>query len=345
MVYHIIVSFGRERQYEFKFSHTELAAGSPEEARRWFDKEFADLECEPSNPMGKVLIIDKILNVARYGGEQRFIDRQGLGDALCPLHGPGARARHRAHRRGRVQYRLLMRLPAAALGSSHCGAGLRTCAVSFFAHRLAHGQVGQRVLSAPGPFNRSMNKAFTKESDDGRRGAGRRASIPRSGCRRERATTSRRAGTRASAELDHLLRVERPQVVERRAVGGANGDRSENADYIYGKRRLREIDRRIRFLTRRLDLAEIVDPAGPREHRAGVSLGRTVTICDEQGMESTYQIVGVDETDSARGRISWVSPLARALLKSRAGDAVRFRVRPAGARSRCWRSSIRASRP
>ena len=74
MVYHIIVSFGRERQYEFKFSHTELAVGSPEEARRWFDKEFADLECEPSNPMGKVLIIDKILNVARYGGEQRFIE-------------------------------------------------------------------------------------------------------------------------------------------------------------------------------------------------------------------------------------------------------------------------------
>ncbi|EXI72190.1 MAG TPA: hypothetical protein PK440_08930 [Candidatus Accumulibacter phosphatis] len=72
MVYHIIVSFGREREYEYKFSRTELAAGSPEEARRWFDKEFADLECEPSNPMGKVLIIDKILNVARYGGEQRF---------------------------------------------------------------------------------------------------------------------------------------------------------------------------------------------------------------------------------------------------------------------------------
>ncbi len=74
MVYHIIVSFGRERQYEFKFSQSELAAGSPEEARRWFDKEFADLECEPSNPMGKVLIIDKILNVARYGGEQRFVE-------------------------------------------------------------------------------------------------------------------------------------------------------------------------------------------------------------------------------------------------------------------------------
>lgn len=75
MVYHVIVSFGRDREYEFKFSHPEIAAGSPEEARRWFDKEFADLECEPSNPIGKVLIIDKILNVARYGGEPRFADR------------------------------------------------------------------------------------------------------------------------------------------------------------------------------------------------------------------------------------------------------------------------------
>ncbi|HPT48628.1 MAG TPA: hypothetical protein PLS67_09170 [Accumulibacter sp.] len=76
MVYHVVVSFAREREYAFKFSDAELAGGSPEEARRWFDKEFADLECEPSNPMGKVLIIDKILNVARYGGEQRFVDRK-----------------------------------------------------------------------------------------------------------------------------------------------------------------------------------------------------------------------------------------------------------------------------
>ncbi|MBL8397414.1 MAG: hypothetical protein JNL84_04600 [Candidatus Accumulibacter sp.] len=76
MVYHIIIAFARQRQYEFKFSQPDLLGGSPEEARRWFDKEFADLECEPSNPMGKVLIIDKILNVARYGGEQRFIDKK-----------------------------------------------------------------------------------------------------------------------------------------------------------------------------------------------------------------------------------------------------------------------------
>jgi len=128
---------------------------------------------------------------------------------------------------------------------------------------------------------------------------------------------------RIRSELEHLLRVERPQVVGVVQWAASNGDRSENADYIYGKRRLREIDRRIRFLTRRLDLAEIVDPAR-RENTEQVFFGATVTICDEQGLENTYQIVGVDETDSARGRISWVSPLARALLKSREGDTVRF---------------------
>ena len=128
---------------------------------------------------------------------------------------------------------------------------------------------------------------------------------------------------RIRSELEHLLRVERPQVVGVVQWAASNGDRSENADYIYGKRRLREIDRRIRFLTRRLDLAEIVDPAR-RENTEQVFFGATVTICDELGLENTYQIVGVDETDSARGRISWVSPLARALLKAREGDTVRF---------------------
>ncbi|EXI72191.1 MAG TPA: transcription elongation factor GreB [Candidatus Accumulibacter phosphatis] len=133
---------------------------------------------------------------------------------------------------------------------------------------------------------------------------------------------------RLRAELEQLLRVERPQVVSVVQWAAANGDRSENADYIYGKRRLREIDRRIRFLTRRLDLAEVVDPAR-REDTEQVFFGATVTICDEQGAESTYQIVGVDETELARGRITWVSPLARALLRSRAGDTVRFHS-PAG---------------
>lgn len=77
MLYHVTVSFGKDREHEFKFSASELASGTVEEARRWFDREFADLECEPTNPMGKVLIIDKVLNVARYGGEQRFVDGKG----------------------------------------------------------------------------------------------------------------------------------------------------------------------------------------------------------------------------------------------------------------------------
>lgn len=133
---------------------------------------------------------------------------------------------------------------------------------------------------------------------------------------------------RIRSELEQLVRVERPQVVSVVQWAAANGDRSENADYIYGKRRLREIDRRIRFLSKRLDLAEIVDP-GRREPTEQVFFGATVTVCDEQGNEQTYQIVGVDETDFARGRISWVSPLARALLKSREGETVRFQS-PAG---------------
>ncbi len=125
------------------------------------------------------------------------------------------------------------------------------------------------------------------------------------------------------AELDHLLRSERPSVVDAVHWAALNGDRSENGDYIYGKRRLREIDRRIRFLTKRLDLAQVVDPA--RQSAADqVFFGATVTIADEHGGEQTYQIVGVDETDFGRGRISWVSPLARALIKSREGDTVRF---------------------
>ncbi|HMW16375.1 MAG TPA: transcription elongation factor GreB [Accumulibacter sp.] len=130
-------------------------------------------------------------------------------------------------------------------------------------------------------------------------------------------------------ELEQLVRVERPQVVSVVQWAASNGDRSENADYLYGKRRLREIDRRIRFLSKRVESAEVVDPAARRENLDQVFFGATVTLCDEEGQERTYQIVGVDETDFARGRISWVSPLARALLKAREGDTVRFQS-PAG---------------
>lgn len=128
---------------------------------------------------------------------------------------------------------------------------------------------------------------------------------------------------RLKAELEDLVKRERPKVVEVVAWAASNGDRSENGDYIYGKRRLREIDRRIRFLSKRLDVAKVVDPA-VRQETDQVFFGATVTVCDGQGSENTYAIVGVDEADAARGRISWISPLARALLKAREGDTVRF---------------------
>ncbi|MDD4964437.1 MAG: transcription elongation factor GreB [Gallionella sp.] len=127
------------------------------------------------------------------------------------------------------------------------------------------------------------------------------------------------------AELEQLWKVERPVVVNTITWAASNGDRSENGDYIYGKRRLREIDRRIRFLRRRLDLSEVVDPA-QRRHCDQVFFGATVTVCNDQGEELTYSIVGVDEADVARGHISWVSPLAMALLKQREGDVASLRT-------------------
>lgn len=135
---------------------------------------------------------------------------------------------------------------------------------------------------------------------------------------------------RLKAELEHLVKRERPQVVEVVAWAASNGDRSENGDYIYGKRRLREIDRRIRFLTKRLDIAEVVDPLRQGDNDQ-IFFGATVTLSEPEGKEAVYIIVGVDEADVSRGRISWVSPLARALIKSREGDVIRFQS-PAGIR-------------
>ena len=133
---------------------------------------------------------------------------------------------------------------------------------------------------------------------------------------------------RLKDEALHLLDKERPALVKVIQWAASNGDRSENADYIYGKRRLREIDRRIRFLTKRLDAAVVVDPAS-REASDQVFFGATVTVIHESGEEKTYSIVGIDETDASGGRISWISPLARALLKAREGDTVVLRT-PAG---------------
>jgi transcription elongation factor GreB len=137
------------------------------------------------------------------------------------------------------------------------------------------------------------------------------------------------AGFRAlEEELKRLSRVERPRVVEVVAWAAGNGDRSENGDYIYGKRRLREIDRRIRFLRKRLESAQVVDPA-QQKARDRVFFGARVTYAAADGTETTVKIVGVDEADLAEGRISWLSPVARALLRARAGDSVAVRT-PAG---------------
>lgn len=133
---------------------------------------------------------------------------------------------------------------------------------------------------------------------------------------------------RLKDEALNLLDKERPELVKVVQWAASNGDRSENADYIYGKRRLREIDRRIRFLTKRLDAAVVVDPAS-REASDQVFFGATVTVANETGGEKTYSIVGIDEADVSRGRISWISPLARALIKAHEGDRVTVKT-PAG---------------
>ena len=135
---------------------------------------------------------------------------------------------------------------------------------------------------------------------------------------------------RMQAELHHPVRTERPEVVSVVDWAAGNGDRSENGDYIYGKKRLREIDRRIRFLTKRLENSVVVDPR-QQENTDRVFFGATVTLLDEDGGEATYSIVGIDEAEPGRGRISWISPLARALIKARLGDTVRFQA-PGGIR-------------
>lgn len=137
-----------------------------------------------------------------------------------------------------------------------------------------------------------------------------------------------RGYARLKAELKHLLNAERPELVKVVAWAASNGDRSENADYIYGKRRLREIDRRIRYLTKRLDNAEVVDPAA-RGATDQIFFGATVTCLSGTGEARTVTIVGMDEADPGRGQVSWVSPIAKALLKRRAGDVATLST-PAG---------------
>jgi transcription elongation factor GreB len=173
-----------------------------------------------------------------------------------------------------------------------------------------------------------MNKAFTKESDNEDddldvieepaqvEPAGVKNYITPNGLQRLR------------DEHRFLLTRERPAVTQVVAWAAGNGDRSENADYQYGKRRLRQIDRRIRFLTKRIDAAEVVDPETPRKGRAAthVFFGATVRYVNAAGSERTVSIVGADEVDLDRNHISWVSPLARALMKSGPGDDVVLRA-------------------
>ena len=170
-----------------------------------------------------------------------------------------------------------------------------------------------------------MSKAFTRESEheDDDEGPGLPA-LP-SGTRNY---ITPQGYQRIREELLQLIDVERPEVVRVVHWAASNGDRSENGDYIYGKRRLREIDRRIRFLTKRLDLAEVVDPS---VHHGSdqVFFGATVTYLNAAGDEQTISIVGIDELDPLQGKISWVSPVARALTKAREGDVVTLRT-PAG---------------
>jgi transcription elongation factor GreB len=172
-----------------------------------------------------------------------------------------------------------------------------------------------------------MSKAFTKEPDDGAaepEGEGVERRLP-SGVKNY---ITRAGFERLQEELRQLVRVERPKVVDVVAWAAGNGDRSENGDYIYGKRRLREIDRRIRYLTKRLEIAEVVDPAR-QTRRDQVFFGATVTYADAGGAETTVRIVGVDEADLDKGEVSWISPIARALLRAREGDTVEVRT-PAG---------------
>lgn len=169
-----------------------------------------------------------------------------------------------------------------------------------------------------------MSKAFTKESDSDEE-ADPVVSEPPVGARNY---ITPAGYTRLRAELLELIDAERPKIVEVVHWAASNGDRSENGDYLYGKKRLREIDRRIRFLTKRLEVAEITDPA-THHGRDQIFFGATVTYADAMDVERSITIMGIDEADSARGEVSWISPIARALLKAHEGDSVRL-VTPAG---------------
>jgi transcription elongation factor GreB len=166
-----------------------------------------------------------------------------------------------------------------------------------------------------------MNKAFTKESDDADDDGPEPSDAP--GPPKNYLTPQGYA--RLRAELMALIDVERPQVVETVSWAAKNGDRSENGDYLYGKKRLREIDRRMRFLTKRLEVAQVVD-ASVHHGSDQVFFGATVCFANEAGEETTVTILGIDEVDPLQHQVSWISPVAKALLGAREGDEVRLQV-------------------
>lgn len=168
-----------------------------------------------------------------------------------------------------------------------------------------------------------MSKAFVKESTDGEDDPRARAESPVPA----KNYITPAGFARLKAELKHLAETERPEVVRTVSWAASNGDRSENGDYIYGKKRLREIDRRVRTLIKRLENASVVDNAGRDSEQ--VFFGATARVRSSEGAERSVTIVGADEVDLARGRVSWISPVAAALLKARVGDVVTL-ITPAG---------------
>lgn len=168
-----------------------------------------------------------------------------------------------------------------------------------------------------------MSKAFTKENDGGNDdGPDDEPDALPAGIKNYMTPTGFAA---LQAELRFLLREERPRIVEIVSWAAGNGDRSENGDYLYNKKRLREIDRRVRYLQKRIDSAEIVNPR-QQQGLEQVFFGATVTYAKEDDSEHTVTLVGVDEADLSLGKINWLSPVARALLKSRIGDNVDVRL-------------------